>query len=148
MFRFRLDFLLRYRRQLEEAEMYELANKVRGAAQIRNELETARARAGELVDSARQRTSDKVTAPVLALYSNYLHELRKSDLAGQGRLALAEREVETQREALTQASIKRKAIEKLEEFEKKSFIETNLKREHKVLDEMASLKFTRKNDDK
>jgi flagellar FliJ protein len=147
MFRFRLDFLLRYRRQLEEAEMYELANKVRGAAQIRNELTTARTRASELVNSARQRTSAKVTAPVLALYSNYLHELRRRDLTGQRRLAFAEREVKTQREALTQASIKRKAIEKLEELERKSFIETNLKREQKIVDEMASLKFTRKNDD-
>jgi len=148
MFRFRLDFLLRYRRQLEEAEMYELANKVRGAVQIQNELTSVRTRASQLVESARQRRSAKVTAPVLALYSNYLHELRKRDLAGQRRLASAEREVEKQRKKLTQASIKRKTIEKLEELERKSFIENSRRRENKILDETASLKFARKNDDR
>jgi len=147
MFRFRLDFLLRYRRQLEEAEMYELANKVRGAIQIRDELTMVRTRTSELVDSARQRTSAKITAPVLALYSNYLHELRKRDLAEQRRLAQAEQEVETQRNVLAKASIERKAIEKLEELEKKSFVETNLRREQKMFDETASLKFARKHDD-
>ncbi len=148
MFRFRLDFLLRYRRQLEEAEMYELANKIRAANQIQTDLAEVRTRANELADSVRQRTSVKVTAPVLALYSNYLHELRKRDIAGQSNLAKAEKEVDRQREILTGASIKRKSYEKLEEVERRTFIETDLKREQKVFDELASLKSARKNDDK
>ena len=148
MFRFRLDFLLRYRRQLEETEMHELANKVRAANQIQTELAEVRTRANELADSVRQRTSVKVTAPVLALYSNYLHELRKRDIAGQSNLAKAEKEVDRQREILTGASIKRKSYEKLEEVERRTFIETDLKREQKVFDELASLKSARKNDDK
>ncbi len=148
MFRFRLDFLLRYRRQLEETEMYELANKVRAANQIQTDLAEVRTRANELAESVRQRTSGKVTAPLLALYSNYLHELRKRNLAGQSNLARAEKEVDRQRETLTEASIKRKSFERLEELERKAFIETDLKREQKVLDELASLKTARERDEK
>ncbi|MEE9436943.1 MAG: flagellar export protein FliJ [Candidatus Adiutricales bacterium] len=148
MFRFRLDFLLRYRRQLEETEMYELANKVRAANQIQTDLAEVRTRAKELADSVRQRTSVKVTAPVLALYSNYLHELRKRNLAGQSNLARAEKEVDRQRETLTEAAIKRKSIERLEELERRAFIETDLKREQKVFDELTSLKSAREKDEK
>lgn len=148
MFRFRLDFLLRYRRQLEETEMYELANKVRAANQIQTDLAEVRTRANELADSVRQRTSVKVTAPVLALYSNYLHELRKRDLAGQSNLARAEKEVDRQRETLTETSIKRKSIERLEELERRAFSETDLKREQKVFDELTSLKSAREKDEK
>lgn len=148
MFRFRLDFLLRYRRQLEETEMYELANKVRAANQIQTDLAEIRTRANELADSVRQRTSVKVTAPVLALYSNYLHELRKRDLTGQSNLARAEKEVDRQRETLTETSIKRKSIERLEELERRAFSETDLKREQKVFDELTSLKSAREKDEK
>lgn len=148
MFRFRLDFLLRYRRQLEETEMYELANKVRAANQIQTDLAEVRTRANELADSVRQRTSVKVTAPVLALYSNYLHELRKRDLAGRSNLARAEKEVDRQRETLTETSIKRKSIERLEELERRAFSETDLKREQKVFDELTSLKTAREKDEK
>ncbi len=148
MFRFRLDFLLRYRRQLEETEMHELANKVRAANQIQTDLAEVRTRANELADSVRQRTSVKVTAPVLALYSNYLHELRKRNLAGQSNLARAEKEVDQQRETLTEAAIKRKSIERLEELERSAFIETDLKREQKVFDELTSLKSAREKDEK
>lgn len=148
MFRFRLDFLLRYRRQLEETEMYELANKVRAANQIQTDLAEVRTRANELADSVRQRTSVKVTAPVLALYSNYLHELRKRNLAGQSNLARAEKEVDRQRETLTEAAIKRKSIERLEELEGRAFIETDLKREQKVFDELTSLKSAREKNEK
>ncbi len=148
MFRFRLDFLLRYRRHLEETEMYELANKVRATNRIQTDLAEVRTRANELADSVRQRTSVKVTAPVLSLYSNYLHELRKRDLAGQSNLAMAEKEVDRQRETLTRASIKRKSFERLEELERKAFIETDLKREQKVFDELVSIKFARKKDEK
>lgn len=148
MFRFRLDFLLRYRRQLEETEMYELANKVRAANQIQTDLAEVRTRANELADSVRQRTSVKVTAPVLALYSNYLHELRKRDLAGRSNLARAEKEVDRQRETLTETSIKRKSIERLEELERRAFSETDLKREQKVFDELTSLKSAREKDEK
>ena len=148
MFRFRLDFLLRYRRQLEETEMYELANKVRAANQIQTDLAEVRTRAKELTDSVRQRTSVKVTAPVLALYSNYLHELRKRNLAGQSNLARAEKEVDRQRETLTEAAIKRKSIERLEELEGRAFIETDLKREQKVFDELTSLKSAREKNEK
>lgn len=148
MFRFRLDFLLRYRRQLEETEMYELANKVRAANQIQTDLAAVRTRANELADSVRQRTSVKVTAPVLALYSNYLHELRKRDLAGQSNLARAEKEVDRQRETLTETSIKRKSIERLEELERRAFSETDLKREQKVFDELTSLKTAREKNEK
>lgn len=148
MFRFRLDFLLRYRRQLEETEMYELANKVRAANQIQTDLAEVRTRAKELADSVRQRTSVKVTAPVLALYSNYLHELRKRNLAGQSNLARAEKEVDRQRETLTEAAIKRKSIERLEELEGRAFIETDLKREQKVFDELTSLKSAREKNEK
>lgn len=148
MFRFRLDFLLRYRRQLEETEMYELANKVRAANQIQTDLAAVRTRANELADSVRQRTSVKVTAPVLALYSNYLHELRKRDLAGRSNLARAEKEVDRQRETLTETSIKRKSIERLEELARRAFSETDLKREQKVFDELTSLKSAREKDEK
>lgn len=148
MFRFRLDFLLRYRRQLEETEMYELANKVRAANQIQTDLAEVRTRAKELADSVRQRTSVKVTAPVLALYSNYLHELRKRNLAGQNNLARAEKEVDRQRETLTEAAIKRKSIERLEELEGRAFIEADLKREQKVFDELTSLKSAREKNEK
>ncbi len=148
MFRFRLDFLLKYRRQLEETEMYELANRVREVNRIEDDINSIRLKSAELAGAARKRALATVTVPILALYSNFLHELRKKGLASQNQLTLAEGEVEKQRETLRQASIRRKTMEKLEEIERKSFLDAEAKAEYKILDELGVIRFKRHNDEK
>ena len=67
MFRFKLDFLLRYRRQKEEEAMYELARRIRETNDIRANLEGLKMRSGELAADVLKRAAAPIPAPVLSL---------------------------------------------------------------------------------
>jgi flagellar FliJ protein len=143
MFRFTLEFLLRYRRQKEETAMYELARRVRSARQVQAEIDRVRQRADELVSEQQALTGTAQTAALLSLYSEYLHQLRALvDLRNED-LVQANREVDAERRRLRQASIERKIMERLKEIQRQAYQEEEARREAKVLDEFITTRSRR-----
>ena len=143
MFRFTLEFLLRYRRQKEETAMYELARRVRSARQVQAEIDRVRQRADELVSEQQALTGTAQTAALLSLYSDYLHQLRALVELRAEDLVQANREVDAERRRLRQASIERKIMERLKEIQRQAYQEEEARREAKVLDEFITMRSRR-----
>ncbi len=143
-FSFRLDFLLRYRRQKEEMAMLELAQKVRLAEQFKNELNRIRLRSDELADDVREKSAAPIPAPVFNLYQSYLDALRQRNLDTEYKLGKAETEVAKKREKLVEASVDRKMIERFEEMERDKHKAEGAREEQNNLDELAAIAVARK----
>jgi len=143
MFRFTLEFLLRYRRQKEETAMYELARRVRSARQVQAEIDRVRQRADELVSEQQALTGTAQAAALLSLYSEYLHQLRALVDLRTEDLVQANREVDAERRRLRQASIERKIMERLKEIQRQAYQEEEARREAKVLDEFITTRSRR-----
>lgn len=144
MFDFRLEFLLRYRRQKEEMAMYELAQRVREANEVENRLEDIRVRSGELARNVSRRAAQGIPVPILAMYKDYLEDLRQRGQSTVEDLALAEARIEEYRQKLIGTSVDRKAIEKLKEKQKEAYLENEARKEQNSLDEAASLAASRR----
>ena len=144
MFKFRLDFLLRFRRQLEELAKYELAERVRRANLIETRLLELRERSGQLVESMQRKADDPIPAPLFSMYKDYLDQLRREKEAVANELTRAEDQVEKQRQALVQASVERKVIDRLKERQKQAYMENEARQQQGILDELAALARSRR----
>lgn len=143
-FRFKLDFLLRFRRQREEMAMYELAKRIREAGAIQAELDNLRDRSGELASAIRDQSDDLIPVPVFWLYKSYLDDLRRRTVTTENALDRAEMRVEQQRQKLVAASVDRKVIEKYKDIKKESFLADQTRQEQNNLDELAVISASRK----
>lgn len=148
MYKFNLEFLLQYRRQKEEAEMYELANRVRRVNQIESELEDIKVRAAELKESAKKKGRTEISGPILELYSAYIQQLRILRSSTKQVLAEAESRVEDQRQNLTRVAVDRKIVDRLKEIMKEAYLTEEARKELKMLDEAAVIKAGRKQNEK
>jgi flagellar FliJ protein len=148
MFRFKLEFLLKYRQQKEEMAMLKLAQCVREANRFENELEDIKDRTVELESEVRSQTAAPISAPVYNMYMNYKAHLRECGQDAACRLAKAENQVEEQRRTLVAASVDRKIMERFKEKEKEAFVEEEQRKEQEVLDELSSISYSRRDHDR
>jgi flagellar export protein FliJ len=145
MFHFKLEFLLRYRTQKEEMAMYELAQRVREANQIENELLEIQDRCHELAEEVSSRTADDcVPAPVYCMYKHYLDHLRTRTETTEKRLNKAERRIEEHRVKLVEASVARKTMDLYKDGQLTEYKEKEHLSEQKKLDELATLARSRR----
>ena len=139
MFRFNLEFLLKYRRQLEEESMNELAKAVREANILENELMEIRNRSEAVALEISKMPESGLSVPVYVMYKDFQDQLRKDVDRGEYKLAKAEEKVEAKRLELVQKSVDRKVIEEYKERKKQAYKEKISKLEQNNLDELASL---------
>lgn len=144
MFKFKLEFLLRYRKQKEELAMYELAQRIREAAAKEEELENIRDRSLELNENLKTRATRALPAPIFVMYKEYQGRLKQQYSAVEKQLARAEEKIEIQREALVQASVQRKIIEKYREKMKAAYDKAEAIKEQQSLEELATIARSRK----
>ena len=147
VFKFKLEFLLRYRRQLEETAMYNLAQKVRKAGELEGELEAVTARGLELQSQVREQCAAPVPAPMYQMYKDYQDSLRRRGIFARRRLDKAEQELEKARKELVAASIDRKVIEGYKDRQKEAAAKARAREEQMLLDELASLSASRSRHD-
>ena len=147
VFKFQLEFLLRYRTQKEEQAMYKLAECVRKANDIECELQEIDERRGQLADAVRSLEEECVPAAVYTMYTGHRDHLHRMCQAAARRLRLAEVEVEKKRECLVAASIEKKTIARFKEKRKEEYNRVEALKEQKNLDELASIARSRKTDD-
>jgi flagellar FliJ protein len=148
MFRFKLEFLLRYRQQKEEMAMLKLAQCVREANRFENELEDIKDRKIEIDAEVRNQTVAPISATVYNMYMDYKEHLRECGHDAACRLAEAEVQVEEQRQKLVNASVDRKVMERYKEKEKETFAEEEQRKEQDVLDELSSISYSRRDHDR
>ncbi|MBF0528577.1 MAG: flagellar export protein FliJ [Deltaproteobacteria bacterium] len=144
MFRFKLEFLLRYRRQKEELAMFELAERVRKANEIENYILDLQERAEELVASVRGLDGNIIPSSKFTMYSEHREYLREEEKRTRHYLLQAEAAVEQQRQKLVEISVQRKIIERYKEKQKADYDKTAAGLEQKNLDELAALAAVRK----
>ena len=145
MFHFKLEFLRRYRIQKEELAMYELAQKVREANQIEDELMGIKDRCHELGEEVSRRTADScLPAPVYCMYKNYQDHLRSVEENTEKRLYKAELCIEEHRVKLVKASVDRKTIDHYKDRQQTEYRQNENIGEQKNLDELATLARSRR----
>lgn len=144
MFRFKLEFLLRYRRQKEELAMFELAQRVRQANDIENRLIDIRERDQELVSSIRGLSGSIVPATVFSMYQGFRDHLALEEKRTEHQLQQAEIAMEKQRLQLVAASVQRKIMERFKEKQKSDYDTAHARLEQNNLDELAALAAVRK----
>lgn len=144
MFRFRLEFLLRHRRQQEDVAKYELANRIRKANEIESRIRDMQERSTNLSAYISGQTGQVVPAVQLAIYKDYIDDLRRRLELSHSELAQAEKRIEEQREILVQASVARKTVERLKEKQREAYEKEQSRKEQILLDEQAALAYARR----
>jgi flagellar FliJ protein len=144
MFRFKLEFLLRYRRQKEETAMMELARRVRMANEIENEIQDIEERKEQLAASVSSMTGTCVPGPVFLMYADCRQALTRSGREAARKLTRAEAQIEQQRQNLVKCSVDRKVIDKYKERLKQHHLKEEGLKEQKNLDELAALARSRR----
>lgn len=144
MFRFKLDFLLRYRQQKEETAMLELARRVRVANKIENEIQDIEERKSQLSSSVQSMAGTTIPAASFLMYADCRNSLTLRSREATRRLTRAETQIEEQRRQLVKCSVDRKIIDKYKERLKENHSREEGLKEQKNLDELAALTRSRR----
>ncbi|MFH1091483.1 MAG: flagellar export protein FliJ, partial [Pseudomonadota bacterium] len=97
-----------------------------------------------LIEAMRRKADEPIPAPLFSLYKDYLDQLRREREAAAYELTRAEGRVEKQRQALVQASVERKVIERLKERQKQVHTELEAHKQQNISDELAALARSRR----
>lgn len=139
VFRFGLEQVLRYRKQLEEAAMQELAraqNALLAHEAYLHELREDLAR-----EQARLSHASEMTSEERWLSGSYVTGLTQDIKAAVERRAALEEETDKARNALVQRAQDSKLLEKLKSRQQERFLRIEQLREQKEHDEIATLRF-------
>lgn len=144
MFRFRLEALLRIRRNERDERRADLAKALRAEQVLRGELERLRGEQREATVRSRQ-LKGPGAADVDALLSAHRHEVV---LAAQQRqvatqLTQVEAECERRRQALVESDRQVRVLEKLRERQAAEYQQQAERQAGKEMDEMGVLQFIR-----
>lgn len=139
VFRFSLEQVLRYRKQLEEEAMQALA---KARADLEACEEAIRRYAAELMEQrAAMSRADTLGSEERWLISGYIHSLNCDlDLARERRILLEE-EVDRRRADLVQRAQDSSLLEKLKARQAERFARAQQLQEQNTYDEIATLRF-------
>jgi len=137
-FIFKLEGVLRQRKQWERERQREVAASRQQARLVEEELRSLnQSLKGTVEDVRRNRLTGRLDLSFLAAHRRFAAAMqRKGDSLVQ-RLANLGRQIETQQLALAEAAKRRKAIEKLKERRWEQWLAEQSKRELAQLDEIA-----------
>lgn len=138
-FRFRLEQVLAYRRQLEEAAMQALASAVMHRDQLAQRLEQLRE--DEATHRARLCRPEAMESAERWLLQKYVDSLREEQKRVLRDLALAEEEVDRCRGVLVQRAQERELLDKLKEKQAVRHAKEEREQERRTYDETATLRY-------
>jgi flagellar protein FliJ len=140
-FRFSLETLLRHREDIEQREKEELLRltyKYQIEVSNRNGLN---ARYQETTKEITEKSSVNANDPELNWFYLYLNRLTHEIKECEVRLAKLQSEVQTQKEAVIEASKKRKTLASLKTKREKEFIFEMEKQEQKEIDDLVVTRY-------
>ncbi len=140
-FRFSLEQILEYRRQLESARLSAYGRAAMALRQRQAELEQLGRELAEYRARMAQRGIGKISAAELALYRSYLGhcEVKVSEAAEW--MMHAARDVEEQRRELVKARREKRVIERLKDIRRGQYDYEAAREETAQLDEVAATRF-------
>jgi flagellar protein FliJ len=144
-FKFKLQSILDYKQDLEDKEKEKLAKILQELEQAKNYKRMLEQRKVQAQSELREKQREGgVDVNQLRFYTNYLKKL-DNDIQYAALLIeqIKARERE-QRQALLKAAQERQTYEKLKEKHKEQFDEEEAEKERKLIDEMATIGFARR----
>jgi flagellar FliJ protein len=137
-FRFQLEGVLRHRKNIEREHQRQVALVQARMHQLETELrqldQSAQDAAAEL---RRDHLIGTIDLNYLAAHRRFIAATQRQAISLVQRMALVRRELDEKRQALTQAAIQRKVMEKLREKQLARWMEALNKREAEELDEIG-----------
>jgi|APFre7841882590_1041340.scaffolds.fasta_scaffold34368_2 flagellar FliJ protein len=143
MYRFNLQVLLDYRKHIEEGLQIELAQIQRVFERERQSLLSYQREKHHYEEELARREEHEILVSEALLYRDYLRGMRIKIREQRAVVAKVKVELDTKREALLEATKRRKVLEKIKERDWKRFMETVLKKERIFLDELGIRKYQR-----
>ncbi len=138
-FVFRLETLLKVRRQREEKHKRIVAERLRQITRVRDEIGTLDARIEDQIDAMRQETRRaSIDVQNLARNRHWLTHLRRGRLEAEGRLHVLEAHLAQERAVLAHASKEKKVLEKLKERQLERYNKELDRREVIEADELST----------
>ncbi len=145
-FAFRLETLLKYRRNLEDKEKAELFQMLARLRREQNHLEDLQRKHQEtLVELAEQRSAGAECGDTSWFYL-FLDRLRFEMRRSTDRIVRLEQDVQEQKAVLVEASKKKKILDSLKTRQRKSYVAAEEKQEQKSTDELVVVRFPLKNE--
>ncbi|RZB34909.1 MAG: flagellar FliJ protein [Desulfobacteraceae bacterium Eth-SRB1] len=135
MFNFRLQPVLKYRKQLEERIMLEFADKKRNLACEKETLEKLRKGTADLISRLEKMGESKLSAADASIYLSYISHMKDEENYREKIICQIGKELEEKRTKLVNASRKRRILEIVKEKKLKEYRSSLTKGEQKELDE-------------
>lgn len=139
-YRFRLETLLTFRRNLEEQAQLQLARELRALAERQARLVDLRDSREQMIDEFEERKQQSLRA---SLFSFYMEAIRRKEREIEALLAAIAQQgqvVEEARQQLQERVKSRKVIEKAREKDYQKYLQDFLHEEQKESDEQAILR--------
>jgi flagellar protein FliJ len=143
-FRFSLETLLQYREDVEQKERDELFRRTyrcQVESQKRNELT---AQFQKTMNELSQKRSENAAHRELDLFYKYLNRLTQEIKESEKRLERMQAEVQSQKEAVIDATMKKKTLATMREKKKRNFMAAVDSQEQKDIDELVVTRYTGK----
>ncbi len=142
-YRFRLETVLSYRRNLEELALQELGRQNMLLEEAERRLIALKERILFLSAEMERRQKEGILGAVLNLYLDGVNSLEQVTVRETTRLELQKKEVERARKKVMERMKERKIIERAREKDYARFVLEDFKKQQNENDEQAILRFGR-----
>jgi flagellar FliJ protein len=143
-FVFRLETLLRHRRNIEERERIEFSRIRSKLLAELSHLEMLEAKHAETRSELAQKESGECDSREISWFYRFLDRLNLEMAASRARIAQLGRELEAQKKIMIEASRNKKMIENLRLKKQKEYLVSMERQEQKTIDELVVTRFALK----
>lgn len=141
-FIFRLETLLKLRRQREDRQKRVVADRLRQISRVRGEIESLERQIGQQVDAMRTAAGQRsLDVQNLARNRHWLSYLQRGRLEADGHLRLLEARLAQERAVLAHAAKEKKVLEKLKDRQRVRYLKELDYREQIASDELSTARF-------
>lgn len=135
MFNFRLQTVLKHRKQLEERLVLELADKKRNLYSEKETVEKLKRERAGLIFRLKKMGESKLSAADASSYLSYISHIKDEENHREGIICRIEKELKEKRTELVDASRKRRILEIIKEKKLEEYRLSLITREQKEIDE-------------
>ncbi|RME56724.1 MAG: flagellar export protein FliJ [Caldilineae bacterium] len=133
--RFRFQTLLNYRKRIEDERRLDLARADQEVARLRREIQAVEQEMAQIASQAHQTFNGRLDVNRAQYVHQYLVALEESLARQKAALQTAEQAADEARNRLAEAMKARKTLEKLKEYDRRSFLEKLARKEREQTDD-------------
>lgn len=133
--RFRFQTLLNYRKRIEDERRLDLARADQEVARLRREIQAVEQEMQQIASQARQAFNGRLDVNRAQYAHQYLVALEETLARQKTALQAAEQAADAARGRLAEAMKARKTLEKLKEYDRRSFLEKLARKEREQTDD-------------